>query len=205
MIGMVDLAEYTNRDLEGVFWVPGSKNSKFRGHLNFSDSSINIKTSECLHKGSDHRSNELRLWNVLHGEIIELGKVTFFDTFLGLWYSTAIMSEEEAHEKWDVECETFLVGEHFNDKDTIKFNRVIFYIGGLYEWTGCIGGLPSFDTPYTPPPVQEFELGTMDKLLGIWPQLTKSMTNKNRSDELKMVSSVALILSKRIKAHYLAS
>ena len=197
MTNMIDLAEYTNRDLEGVFWVPGSKSSKFRGHLNFSDSGINIRTSECLHKGSDHRSNELRLLSVLYGEIMELGKVTFFDTFLGLWYSAPTISEEGSHEKWDVECETFLVGEHFGDKDAIEFNRVIFYIGGLYEWTDRIGGFPSFDTAYTPPPVPKFELGATDKLLSIWPLLAESMTKKHRSNELKMVASAALVLSKK--------
>ena len=198
MIGMVDLAEYMNRDLEGGFWVPGSESSKFHGHLNFNGSGVNIKTLETL----EHLHKELeglRFSSVLHSEIEGLGKVTFFDIFFNSLPGHSLAGREQRYEKWEANSADFLVGGHFVDKDAIKFNSVYFHIGGLYEWTGRASGFQSPDaTTYIPQPLQEFELGTMDKLLGVWVQLTKILTQGHRN-ELKMVEDTVLTLSKKNK------
>ena len=200
MTNMIDLAKYTNRDLKGDFWIPGSESSKFSGYLYFNDSSINIKTLETLeqlHKNSGYGSVEQRFLEVLNSEIEELGKVTFFNTHLNQSYSISAKGDAQ-HKGWEANTDTFLVGENFSNKDVIKFDKLEFNIEGLYEWMGRISGFKSIDDAYTHPPQQEFELGTTDKLLSVGVELTKTLT-KGYRNELKMVEDTGLTLSKKNK------
>ena len=129
--------------------------------------------------------------------IEKLGKVTFFDTFLGQ-RSFHFGREGEQYEKWVADSETFLVGENVVDKDAIKFiNSVTFSFEEIYEWVGCVSGI-KLEAPYEPPPDQEFKLGEKDKLLSVHILVSRRMTYRPRS-ELRIAENAILSLSKKNK------
>ena len=70
------------------------------------------------------------------------------------------------------DSETFLVGENVANKDVVKLNRVTFSIEGFCEWAGYTNGISvETGTTSTQPLTYNFELGEMDKLLGIHVQI----------------------------------
>ena len=200
MIGMVDLAEYMSRDLEGDFWVPGEEGSKFHGRLNYSDTSIKVKISECLHENSDHLSAEVRRLEVLHGNVEKLGEVTFFDSYL-IPKTTTWTGE---HEKWEAHSDTFLIGANINEKNAVEFNRATFSVEGLDEWANEIGGIRTEPTETDPiviglnyefPPTQGFELWEEGKLLGIETKVEYNIEAR----EAKLAEKLLLELRKEKK------
>ena len=109
----------------------------------------------------------------VHGNVEGLGKITLFNSYI-MGNKMNLVQGGEPIVNQTIRSSTILVGANIDRKETVEFNQVSFSIEGLDEWADGVGGIEKTTTrqkplkiglSYESPPIQEFELGSEDKVL----------------------------------------
>lgn len=200
---MVNLEKFIDKDLIGYFWLPNKEEEKFQGHFKFNDNQIlitlnggfpwqNYTITESGAKRKDF--NTFEIFDVICGEVEGLGKITIFDAYERTknmnWVKNSPLFEKQI-----ISSEDFFIGDNFNSKEDISFDKVSFLIEEVNYWAYNISGFKQdyvidgsefkeFKLNYSFPQKEEFNIHTINRLLTIEANFKPSNSRNGKENNL---------------------